>query len=802
MVFCGALKCICNLCDYPCRKDKSNGEFIARIVAQERAEPEKQTPKARKQRRRSNAMMATMNSERSISEKNEFQVIRENDRIELKHRQDDGKVIMCLGDVCGWITSPKIASLVVWAMSLVFLRVKLDTYRECNLESNYRLDNGVVKQYWRNGSTDIQYNEECAMQQNPVFANITGIMIFFLTIALGAGLDKYKETLRMYEEITGDIKAMAMLMVHLTFDHEKYEMVAGKLQYRTNVETSYSKMRYLLASLGPTVKNTLAGFEYLIQYREKSCTLPEVEQGNYGIPQFTKITPFEAMSDRKYFEEREANICTRLFLTTSVEYSNYWRDAVRAEYPDEETLTRILEQRKTRMKQLYENWKGRAEKELTKNKTKLNLRDDDIKKELDEKIEKLKSAAVKKFELRQKKKLKAYRESIKRRNRLEIGVGRENLDSDIQYALYNKISDLHKYTEMDAFECTMTAIMDEIMRLFENGLGFGQDEGSAVVSAAIDRWNAIYATWGTMASLKTFSEPFAVNLFRLLLVGGYSYFMPLGYLKYAKNEDWLIFIYVGSDMFIFCFMWWLAFAVRNPFKNSWIIRNVNKLAYETQYQVLHLMKFQNLFDSKDYSSNSKYGYLNKHSGFLPGTEVTYNYTTWVVIDRNKNRITIEQGGKQKIVDKNDLTENEERPVGHDVFGQYKKKSNEEIALEKLLDAVEERNITVATDNRQLERIIEAAFKRMEDDRKVTLDELKKIITKIMKEIKEFDRAALADELKSIVDDPGVKPGGYGTIQQREADARRAEERDRKKKKLRSRIRPSSLNSQRSSDLTF
>jgi hypothetical protein len=72
----------------------------------------------------------------------------------------------------------------------------------------------------------------------------------------------------------------------------------------------------------------------------------------------------------------------------------------------------------------------------------------------------------------------------------------------------------------------------------------------------------------------------------------------------------------------------------------------------------------------------------------------------------------------------------------------------------------------------------------------------------MKEIKEFDRAALADELKSIVDDPGVKPGGYGTIQQREADARRAEERDRKKKKLRSRIRPSSLNSQRSSDLTF
>jgi hypothetical protein len=97
---------------------------------------------------------------------------------------------------------------------------------------------------------------------------------------------------------------------------------------------------------------------------------------------------------------------------------------------------------------------------------------------------------------------------------------------------------------------------------------------------------------------------------------------------------------------------------------------------------------------------------------------------------------------------------------------------------------------------------------MENDTKTTLNELKEIITRIMTEIKEFDRDALATELDIIMrnnkTDKGTKLGGYGNLSQKEADARRRQEAEKRnrKKQLRSRIRLGSLNSQRSSYLAF
>ena len=645
-------------------------------------------------------------------------------KVTFVQEPDIGFLWVFVTDLIRYITSPLISSVVVFGLSFWFTIIHVDAFKECKLSTEFRLDGLEIKQQWRNSTMRTTYGEECSMQQNPILSNLGSIMVFFLTLALGAGLDKYKETLRMYEEITGDIKAMGMLMVHLTFDHEKYCYEEGKgLLYKDNVETVYRKIRYLLASLGPTVKNTLAGGEYEIQYEPNTCSWLDFTSymecgGKYNLPRMVWLDPFAAISDRKYYVVRkDLNCCSKLCFSTTTEYRNYWKDST-VEYTDEKEI-------------------------IKKANEKMQIMESD-KKSIKEQMDK---------DLEHFKKAKKARERLS--NELD-----DNIDSEIQYALYSKIEDIRDKTDMDAFECTMTVLLDELMRLFENGLGFGEDEGSAVVSAAIDRWNAIYATWGTMASLKTFSEPLAVNTFRLLLVGTYAYFVPIGYLKYVGTgiEDRIRW-YVAGEMFIFCLMWWLAFAVRNPFKNSWVIRNVNRLAYSTQFQVLHLMAYQRIFDSTDYGSNSKYGYLTKKDSD--------------VADR---------------------------------YGFFSKKRwSEEEALERLIDAVNKRNITVKNDNRGLELIISEAFTRMKNDTKTTLNELKEIITGIMTEIKEYDRDALAKELELIMQflktEKGVIPGGLGTVDERREKAERRKTGGGKKKwksQIRSRIRPS----QRSSYLAF
>ena len=196
-------------------------------------------------------------------------------------------------------------------------------------------------------------------------------------------------------------------------------------------------------------------------------------------------------------------------------------------------------------------------------------------------------------------------------------------------------------------------------------------------------------------------------------------------------------------------MWWLAFAVRNPFKNSWVIRNVNTLAYSTQFQVVHLMAYQRIFDIRDYGSKSKYGYLEE--------------------------------GEEEL---------EPRNSGWNPYSVFDdRKTSEEKALEKLIEAVNNRNITVTTDNRGLKDIIEKAFDRMGKQTKVTLEEIRDIIEIIMKDIKKYDRDALADELKAIMLEnkaSGVRPGGLGTVPERIEEAERRKKREQIRQKIRSR----------------
>ncbi len=479
--------------------------------------------------------------------------------LEIKYEPDNGAIWNACHWVFFFVFSAKVASFIIWALSFVFLTYHLNNYKDrCELKTEYRLDT-EIKQIWLNETKSPTYDVVCSMDSNPIIGNVSNILIFLLTLALGAGLDKYKETLRLYEEIAGDIKAMAMLLVHLTFDSEKYSIKDGELEFKEDVKITYRKLKYILASLAPTVKNTISMGEYTVLYQPNKCSCPKLACNSKVFPW---STPFEALSDRKYFKVTTQRFPWYLFFSSTVEYPNYWKNA-----DEEYTDIKKYKQLKTVLDQGTFELSG-------------------IKLDTDR----------------------------KRLFALLHNAGLE-LNTEVQLSLYEKITDIHKNTEMDAFECSMTVLLDELMRLFENKLGFGEDEGSAVASAAIDRWNALYGTWGTLASLKTYSEPLVVNMFRAGLIGVYAWFMPKGYLKYYEIVDnyWL-YIFVGGDMFIFCLMWWLAFAVRNPFKNSWIIRNVGKLAYQTQYQVQQLMSNQKAFDSMDYKSNSKYGYIQIPNG--------------------------------------------------------------------------------------------------------------------------------------------------------------------------------------------
>jgi hypothetical protein len=499
-------------------------------------------------------------------------------KIKLKYEPDNGIVWNAFHWFGRWLFSASVASLLIWCLSLVFLRIHLDNYENnCDLETRFVIDGGEIKQVWSNPIENKNFTDRCSLENNPIVGNVTNILIFLLTLALGAGLDKYKETLRLYEEVAGDIKAMAMLLVHLTFDGEKYELEEGKLSFKKDVEFTYRKMKYLLSSLAPTVKNTIAGGEYTVQYRPGKCSCPKTECSSRL---FLWSSPFEALSDRKYFEVKEQPNYTRWFFSSNVEYPNYWKDA-------EDQINDP---------QKYKDLRERIRVKLDPNiDTESMMRD---------------------FRIYEGKEFKFGKQKNDRMRLAElIEQAGQDLNAEVQHALYKKITDINKWTEMDAFECSMTVLMDEIMRLFENGLGFGEDEGSAIASAAIERWNAIYGTWGTLSSLKTFSEPLIVNIFRAVLIGIYAWFMPKTYLKYnGVLDDYWLFIFVGGDMLVFCWMWWLAFAVRNPFKNSFIIRNVSKLAYQTQFQVQQLMANQIEFDKRDYNSDSKYGYIGDRGG--------------------------------------------------------------------------------------------------------------------------------------------------------------------------------------------
>tara|TARA_Y100000385_G_C12986209_1_gene590744 strand:+ start:367 stop:1086 length:720 start_codon:yes stop_codon:yes gene_type:complete len=170
-------------------------------------------------------------------------------------------------------------------------------------------------------------------------------------------------------------------------------------------------------------------------------------------------------------------------------------------------------------------------------------------------------------------------------------------------SLYRKIEQVQESSSLDLFETVMTVLVDELSKIAESKLGFGEDEGAAIRSEIYAKWDSIYASWGSMSSIKSYSEPTIVHLFRFSLLMAYAVLMPYMYLEELKTsiERYLAFVFL--EVFVFAFLWYTAYAIRNPFKEVACMRGVKPIASTTQLQVLNLIYSALVFDRTDYKQD-------------------------------------------------------------------------------------------------------------------------------------------------------------------------------------------------------
>lgn len=410
-----------------------------------------------------------------------------------------------------------------------------------------------------NGTTPSQCKEDMYAQVpyiKTLYGVIQSTMIFMLVMTLGAGLEKYREEIRLYEALSGDIKAMAMFMTHLTYDGQKYRLENGKLIYKDDkIREQYEKVRVLLAVLGPVARIVLKGNQL-----KEFC-------GTEMVP----MAKAEELETKKLYREynKDEDNCF-LLKWCAVDFRCCRR---RLKCPYRECC---------KTKAWSTKWCPCSEKYK---RIRLKWSEYNIKKE------------------------KAYLE------KLENAKPNEEIEpptqaTKIEHDLYIKIQLEQEKTKMDLFETVMSVLIDELMVITENDMGFGTDEGSAVMSAIYAKWEGIYGSWGAMSSIKTFSEPTLVHTFRTMMLLGYAIMMPYSYIDivpyHTRSIDFTnpdiswYFILTFADICVFCLMWFIAYEIRNPFEDVRCMKGVKGISSQTQYHVLNLMKYQKCIEAKEY----------------------------------------------------------------------------------------------------------------------------------------------------------------------------------------------------------
>jgi len=552
------------------------------------------------------------------------------------------------------------------------------------IETQYIWEAGLVNKYQKyqslNDSDGTPVDAHCVEEANVVpylktlYSTIQNVMVFMLVMTLGAGLGKYREEIRLFEALAGDIKAMAMFLTHLTYDNQKYVAPDGKdyknivLEYKDNVEDQYRRMRLILAILTPVARVVLKGESD--GEKRPEATTDRLETKKYFIPNrrynnncfplriFDCCFPIRCCELVSFKCKRLKDCgcrCSRWCPGTQqfIHIHRYWKDY--DEHKKERQLNPATDKKKIKKilnvglnisfekPEYFEmGLRKQVDKFFNENRKNINMSRKDFNKKYgiphplrtknarptvwpEKKIRKTLYANYPKTffrynpgptpeefgRLKECEQLKWLNgKTLKKLNAFEHAwveylVTMPSID-DKAHQLYEKIDDIQSYTHLDLFETIMTVLLDEIMRVAENNLGFGSDEGSAVASAVYAKWEGIYASWGAMSSIKTFSEPTLVHMYRTVMLFAYSSLTPFNYVDYIRpgetdtGRTTLYFIFVLLEVGVFAVMWWLAYAIRNPFKDVTCMKGVKLMARKTQEQVLELLIMQKHFEEKDY----------------------------------------------------------------------------------------------------------------------------------------------------------------------------------------------------------
>jgi len=165
--------------------------------------------------------------------------------------------------------------------------------------------------------------EECAYDEGDAIGTrgtilkyiltlIQSTMVFMLVLSFQSGLDKYKNSRALFETLTGDVKAMAMLLVHLTHDQEKYdqsnENVIGPI--KPSVIQDYKRIKYVLAVLSPVCQFELRGTRFNRSFLcFPDCCSKKVKEANVDL-----------LEDKRYYVKTvdypdRLTLCERLDFT-------------------------------------------------------------------------------------------------------------------------------------------------------------------------------------------------------------------------------------------------------------------------------------------------------------------------------------------------------------------------------------------------------------------------------------------------------------------------------------------------------
>ena len=424
-----------------------------------------------------------------------------------------------------------------------------------------------------------------------VYSTIQAVMVFMLTMTLGSGIAKYKEEIRLFEALSGDVKALAMFLVHMSVDKEKYELATDeKLVFKNDVRFMFERVRKLLGVIAPVARVVLRG-----QRLKKGCI------NHIFCKKETVATRDELETYKNYqvYKKWEKNFfpfkmcpCNKRWLC------GYWGDLYSERYGCNcnwwfrGLFNPVFGERHKRVKIYWSESKKWDEI--------INLH------YAPEPGNQEKMRCLMKWDERQAwekgwcDKPKAKQSELMGDYKKWANKLREHIPNETDISLYNKISLVQNNSQFDLFETVMTVLVDELSKIAESKLGFGEDEGAAVRSEIYAKWDSIYASWGSMSSIKSYSEPTIVHLFRFSLLMAYALLMPYMYLDELKDsvERYLAFVFL--EVFVFAFLWYTAYTVRNPFQDVVCMRGVKPIASATQLQVLNLIEQAVVYDQKDY----------------------------------------------------------------------------------------------------------------------------------------------------------------------------------------------------------